>query len=97
MVDTTDIEKKSLEAHVELCAERYRFLENKLETVEATVSNVNDMVVDIRDMMNKIVDKRNDQIIKWGTAIIGSLVASIVYLVMQRSSKTFGNTIRRRI
>ena len=32
MVDTTDIEKKSLEAHVELCAERYRFLENKLET-----------------------------------------------------------------
>jgi hypothetical protein len=83
MVDTTDIEKKSLEAHVELCAERYRFLENKLETVEATVSNVNDMVVDIRDMMDKIVDKRNDQIIKWGTAIIGSLVAAVVYLVIQ--------------
>jgi hypothetical protein len=83
MVDTTDIEKKSLEAHVELCAERYRFLENKLETVEATVSNVNEMVVDIRDMMDKIVDKRNNQIINWGTAIIGSLVASIVYLVMQ--------------
>jgi hypothetical protein len=83
MVDTTDIEKKSLEAHVELCAERYRFLENKLETVEVTVSNVNDMVVDIRDMMDKIVDKRNDQIIKWGTAIIGSLVAAVVYLVIQ--------------
>lgn len=82
MVDTTDIEKKSLEAHVELCAERYRFLENKLETVESTVSNVNEMVADIREMMDKIVDKRNDQIIKWGTAIIGSLVASIVYLVM---------------
>ena len=27
MADTTDIEKKSLEAHVELCAERYRLLE----------------------------------------------------------------------
>jgi hypothetical protein len=83
MVDTTDIEKKSLEAHVELCAERYRFLENKLETVEVTVSNVNEMVADIRDMMAEIVNKRNDQIIKWGTAIIGSLLASIVYLVMQ--------------
>ena len=34
MADTTEIEKKSLEAHVELCAERYRFLENKLEMVE---------------------------------------------------------------
>ena len=83
MVDTTDIEKKSLEAHVELCAERYRFLENKLETVESTISDMNVMVADIRSMMNGIVNKRNDQIIKWGTAIIGSLVASVVYLLMQ--------------
>ena len=34
MADTTDIEKKSLEAHVELCAERYRLLETKLESME---------------------------------------------------------------
>jgi hypothetical protein len=38
MVDTTDIEKKSLEAHVELCAERYRMLELKIETVEQEIS-----------------------------------------------------------
>jgi hypothetical protein len=82
MVDTTDIEKKSLEAHVELCAERYRFLENKLETVESTVSNVNAMVVDIRDMMDEVVSKRNDQLIKWGTAIIGVLIGAISYLLM---------------
>ena len=82
MVDTTDIEKKSLEAHVELCAERYRFLENKLETVESTVSAMNVMVTDIRSMMDEVVNKRNDQIIKWGTAIIGVLVASIGYLLM---------------
>jgi hypothetical protein len=82
MVDTTDIEKKSLEAHVELCAERYRFLENKLETVEATISNVNDMVADIRTMMDEVVSKRNDQLIKWGTAIIGVLVGAIGYLLM---------------
>jgi hypothetical protein len=82
MVDTTDIEKKSLEAHVELCAERYRFLENKLETVESTVSSMNAMVADIRSMMDEVVNKRNDQIIKWGTAIIGILVGSIGYLIM---------------
>ena len=82
MVDTTDIEKKSLEAHVELWAERYRFLENKLETVESTVSAMNVMVADIRSMMDEVVNKRNDQIIKWGTAVIGVLVASIGYLLM---------------
>ena len=31
MVDTTAIEKKSLEAHVELCAERYSQLELRLD------------------------------------------------------------------
>jgi hypothetical protein len=44
MVDTTDIEKKSLEAHVELCAERYRMLELKIETVENEISEVKHMV-----------------------------------------------------
>ena len=43
---------------------------------------MNVMVADIRNMMNKVVDKRNDQIIKWGTAIIGVLIASIGYLLM---------------
>ena len=37
MADTTDIEKKSLEAHVELCAERYKFLETKLDSLEAHI------------------------------------------------------------
>jgi uncharacterized protein YydD (DUF2326 family) len=70
MVDTTDIEKKSLEAHVELCAERYRYLEEKLETVESRLVENNKMVSDIKSMMNKVVNKRNDQIIKWGVGVI---------------------------
>jgi hypothetical protein len=82
MVDTTDIEKKSLEAHVELCAERYRYLEEKLETVEKNTVHVTSMVTEIRNMMSEIVTKRNDQLIKWGTAVIGSLVVSVVYLVL---------------
>ena len=82
MVDTTDIEKKSLEAHVELCAERYRYLEEKLETVEKNTVRVTSMVTEIRNMMGEIVTKRNDQLIKWGTAVIGSLVVSVVYLVL---------------
>ena len=82
MVDTTDIEKKSLEAHVELCAERYRYLEDKLETVETTIRNVNSTVVDIRNMLDGVVNKRNDQLIKWGTAAIGLLVGTVGYLLV---------------
>jgi hypothetical protein len=82
MVDTTDIEKKSLEAHVELCAERYRFLEEKLETVESTLVAVKTDVVSVKDMMQRIVNQRNNQLINWGVGIIAVLGSLIGYLVV---------------
>ena len=81
MVDTTDIEKKSLEAHVELCAERYKFLENKLDTLETTIAGVKNMVEEVHDMVQTMAQKRNDQLIAWGVGIIGSLLATIGWLV----------------
>jgi hypothetical protein len=53
MVDTTDIEKKSLEAHVELCAERYRMLELKVETVEKEISEVKSMVSEVHGIVRE--------------------------------------------
>lgn len=37
MSKTTDIEKENLEAHVELCAERYKQLETRLSNVEGKI------------------------------------------------------------
>jgi len=82
MVDTTDIEKKSLEAHVELCAERYRFLEEKLENVESTLVTVKTDVGSVKDMMQRIVNQRNTQLINWGIGIIAVLGSVIGYLVV---------------
>jgi len=81
MVDTTDIEKKSLEAHVELCAERYRMLELKVETVEKDLSAVKHMVSEVHGMVQIITNKRNDQIIAWGIGIIGVLLGTVGWLV----------------
>lgn len=80
MSDTTEIEKKSLEAHVELCAERYRFLEQKLEDVETKISSVNDMITQVHALVQKITEKRNDQLITWGLGIMGVMAAIIAWL-----------------
>ena len=80
MVDTTDIEKKSLEAHVELCAERYRMLELKIETVEQEVGQVKHMVTEVHSIVRKMGEKRNDQIITWGIGIIGVLLGAVGWL-----------------
>jgi len=81
MVETTDIEKKSLEAHVELCAERYNALETRLDHVDAKITNLSDLIREVHDMVQRMSEKRTDQLIGWGIGIIGALVATTVYLI----------------
>lgn len=80
-MDTTDIEKKSLEAHVELCAERYRMLELKIETVESGIDSVKTMVGSVHEMVHTMSAKRNDQLIGWGIGMIGFLVATVGWML----------------
>lgn len=81
MRETTDIEKKSLEAHVELCAERYRLLETKLETVEQGVVTTKEMVQTLSTSVSKMAEKNNDRLIKWGVGIIGILAGTCGWLL----------------
>ena len=81
MTSTTDIEKKSLEAHVELCAERYKLLETKLETVEQGVITTKTMVQDLSDTVSKMSEKNNDRLIKWGVGIIATLAGVCGWLL----------------
>lgn len=81
MTSTTEIEKKSLEAHVELCAERYRALEAKLETVEEGVETTKTMVVTLNEKLSKMAEKNNDRLIKWGVGIIATLAGVCGWLL----------------
>ena len=82
MTQTTDLEKKSLEAHVDLCAQRYRFLEGKLESVEQKLAKVNEVVEEVHDMIHNMTEKRNSQLINWGVGVIATLVATVAFLLV---------------
>ena len=81
MAETTDIEKKSLEAHVELCAERYNALEARLDHVDAKISSLSEVIREVHDMVQRMSEKRTDQLIGWGVGLIGALSATVIYLV----------------
>ena len=81
MSEVTDIEKKSLEAHVELCAERYNQLEQRFEHVDSKITRLDTLLREVHDMVQRMADKRTDQLIGWGVGIIGALLATTVYLV----------------
>ena len=77
MVDTTNIEKKSLEAHVELCAERYNALESRLDHVDAKITKLEGIVCQVRDLVESMNEKRNDQLLTWSLGTIGVLAGII--------------------
>ena len=81
MTGTTEIEKKSLEAHVELCAERYNALEDKMSTMSENVTHLCEMVQEVKYSINKMSEKNTDRMIGWGVAIIGFLGGSVIYLI----------------
>ena len=56
-VEATDIEKKSLEAHVELCAERYNALEDKMTAMSASIAHLCDMVQEVKSSVSKLNEK----------------------------------------
>lgn len=81
MVEPTEIEKKSLEAHVELCAERYKLLEHKLADVVTEVTEVKDTAVATHQLVARLSEKSNDRMIAWGIGIIGLLTSALGYMI----------------
>ena len=81
MADTTDIEKKSLEAHVELCAERYKALELQISSVQKDIDDVKAVVKEVHEIVHAMSEKRNNQLISWGVGIITFLAGTVGWLV----------------
>jgi hypothetical protein len=82
-MDTTDIEKKSLEAHVELCAERYNALETRIDSMIVCIDEIKNDIKEMHVMIQTMAEKRNSQLINWGLGIIGTLTATVAWLVTQ--------------
>lgn len=81
MVETTDIEKKSLEAHVELCAERYKLLEIKLESVEEKITTAASSVETVKKAVQSMANRNNDRLINWGIGIIVALLSTVAWML----------------
>jgi hypothetical protein len=81
----SSIEKKSLEAHVELCAERYTTLQAKLDSLGAKVAALESHVLFIREALAGTPGKSSKMIITIGTTIIGVLIAGLITAIVALS------------
>ena len=75
-VPTTELEKQSLEAHVDLCALRYTNLDNRLNAVETTLKDIHNDIKTGQQSMTKVLI---------GTAgtVIAGLLSTLVVIILQ--------------
>jgi|TARA_B100001063_G_C16429144_1_gene387988 chromosome segregation ATPase len=73
----SELEKESLEAHVDMCSERYNGLHRELKNLSSRMDKFERMLTEMRDMMMKMKTDRQSQLISWGIGIIGTLVAAV--------------------
>jgi hypothetical protein len=79
---SVSIEKKSLEAHVELCAERYGRLEEKLDHLEKRLHTIEQSITDIKDSLVNTTNKGYEKIIQVGWVMLSGIVGFVaMYLI----------------
>ena len=78
----TEIEKESLEAHVELCAQRYDTMKENMERMEIRLTNVENIVVQIKNMLAEKENQAYKKLLQFGIAIIGSLLTALLGLLI---------------
>ena len=80
-MSSKEIEKKSLEAHVELCAERYENLEHKLSNLTGRMDKMEIYLMDIRNTLLENKSSHHKTIITIGTSILAVLLAAIIAIL----------------
>jgi len=74
MSSTIEIEKTNLEAHVDLCAQRYESIEKRLDAIEIKVGTLQETIEKSHNSMVKVI------ISTAGTVVVGVLTVLITIL-----------------
>ncbi len=75
-MSTTDLEKQNLEAHVDLCSERYNGLHDRLSAIELRLGKMNEEMTAGHKSQTKII------IATAGTVVAG-LLSTVVVILMK--------------
>jgi tetrahydromethanopterin S-methyltransferase subunit G len=75
-IKTTNLERENLEAHVDLCAQRYQILEARLNTIETKVESIHADMQRGNQSMSKVI-------ISSAGTIVAGLLGLIVTLLLK--------------
>lgn len=77
---STDLEKKSLEAHVDLCQQRYLELERRLASLEQRFEKMDHTLQEIKSMIYQAHKEEKKQLLGIAGTVIAVLLGVVGYL-----------------
>ncbi len=82
------LERENLEAHVDLCAERYRVLEEKLIRLESKVDSLADTIALMVEKQQTDKASNNKLVIGAAATVIAGLLSTVVLLLLNLQTVT---------
>lgn len=82
------LERENLEAHVDLCAERYRVLEEKLNRLETKVDGLTTAMSKVAEKQTSASLSSNKLIIGAAATVIAGLLSTVVLLLLNLNTVT---------
>jgi hypothetical protein len=82
------LERENLEAHVDLCAERYRVLEEKLIRLESKVDSLADTMTGMAEKQQTDKASNNKLVIGAAATVIAGLLSTVVLLLLNLQTVT---------
>ena len=87
-----DIEKTSLDAHVTLCSERYRRLEDKFDVLEVRLEKLSgefsemkkkqqEDMEELKELIQKSSDSRFKAVVAAAATIVAALISALAYVI----------------
>ena len=75
-------EEEDLATHVEICAIRYKGIEDKFDAVDARLDKIDSTLVDIKKMIETQRDTKFKTIVGAATTVVAGLLTVLGYLIV---------------
>ncbi len=83
VIQAQQIEKKSLDAHVDLCAERYKELYTTITSMNLRIDSLEHHILDLKEDLHLISRRVNNRIITIAGATVAVLATAVIALTVK--------------